>query len=128
MIATWSRVLDQHPEDVATLHDMVIDQLNLGPHGNFPDAWAHVGDHVRDIFPVLMEDSRLEPVQTRLLDAYARMPHTADTRLRQSPGENSIGLAAGIGGVVLLIVVAGTVAYCLGGPDPEPGQSVEARC
>ena len=128
MVSNLSRIYDRSPHEVRAIHDIVVEHLDRGPHGTFPDGYAHVADHLREIFPVVMEDERLAPARTRVLDEYARMPATPATRLRQAPGENSLGAAAGIGAGVIIVVALVTVAYCLGGEDPAPGESVAARC
>jgi hypothetical protein len=121
-------VYDRCPEQVATLHDLVREHLDRGPHGTFPDGYGHVADHIREIFPALMNDSRSEPLRAPLVDEYSRLPATPETRLRNSYGENSLPVYVVPAGVFLLAVVAVTVAYCLSGDDPAPGESAPAHC
>ena len=128
LIATYARVFDRNPADVEVIHNLTIELMKTGPKNTKKDGFEHVAEHINYIFPAIMKDPRLNDVKERLVAEYAKMPSTPATRLRTSPNENSLGVLVAGGVGVLVIVVGATMAYCLGGPDPEPGQSVEARC
>lgn len=128
LVATFSRIYDRYPSDLELIHGVVVEHLKRGPKVAHPDAFEHVAQHIKDIYPAVMRDPRIQPVQTRMLDEYARMPATPETRLRQSPDDRSIGFAVVLGGAIGVAVAAAIVGYCLGGPDPAPGESVEVRC
>ena len=102
--------------------------MKKGPKNTKRDAFEHVAEHINYIYPAIMKDARLNEIKDRIIAEYGKMPSTPATKLRTSPNENSYGalVACGIG--VLVIVAAATAAYCMGGPEPAPGESVEVRC
>lgn len=126
LVRTFGQVYS--PGDSAVVHDVVIEHLEKGPRVSASDPYEHVAEHFKYVFPAVMRDARVEPVQQRLLDEYAKLPSTPETRLRQHPGDNSVGFAVVLGGAIGVIVAGAIVGYCLGGPDPAPGESVEVRC
>jgi hypothetical protein len=128
LVAAFSRIYDRAPADLELIHEVVVGHLKTGPKVSAADPYEHVAQHIKDIYPAVMRDVRLEPVHSRLLSEYARMPATPVTRLREFPGDQSIGFAVVVGGAIGVAVAAAIVGYCLGGPDPAPGESVEVRC
>ena len=127
-VATISRVFDRSGADLQLIYDTVVDQLENGPRNNVEEAYGHVAQHFRDIYPVIMSDPRLEDARGRILAEYGRLPATSETRLRVSRDDHSVGFAVVLGGAIGVAVAAAIVAYCLGGDDPAPGESVEVRC
>jgi hypothetical protein len=128
LVAAFSRMYDRHPNDLELIHQVTLEHLKGGPKVSIRDPFEHVGQHLKDIYPAVMRDPRIEPVQARLLSEYAKMPATPATRLRAYPGDHSIPGAIVFGGAIGVAVAAVIVGYCLGGPDPAPGESVEVRC
>ena len=128
MIATYARIFDRNPGDFEAIQNLAIELMKKGPKNTKKDAFEHVAEHITYIYPAIMKDARLNDVKDRLVAEYGRMPSTPATRLRSSPNENSYGIAAACAVGVLVIVPAATAAYCMGGPDPAPGESVEVRC
>jgi hypothetical protein len=127
VLSTFAGIYEQRPDLFAEIHQVTMEHLKKRKVSN-GKPYEHVAEHIKDIFPLLAEDERLSSVREGLITEYAKMPSTPETRLRQSPGENSYGIAVVVG-VGLGVVVAGAiVGYCLGGPDPAPGESVETRC
>ena len=127
VLSTFARIYEQRPDLFAEIHQATIEHLKKRKVSN-RKPYEHVAEHIKDIFPLLAEDERLSSVREGLITEYAKMPSTPETKLRQSPGENSYGIAVAVG-VGLGVIVAGTiVGYCLGGPDPAPGELVETRC
>ena len=127
VISTFGRIYEQRPDLLNEIHQATMEHLKKRRVSN-PKVFEHVGEHIKDVFPLLVEDERLSSFREALLSEYAKMPSTPATKLRQSPGENSYGVAAAVGLGVGVVVAAIVVGYCLGGPDPAPGESVEARC
>ena len=126
LVRTFSQVYS--PDDSATIHDTTVAHLEEGPRVSETDPYAHVAEHFKYVFPAVMADSRIEAIQGRLVEEYAKLPSIPETRLRQHPGDNSVGFAVVVGGAIGVAVAAAIVGYCLGGPDPAPGESVEVRC
>jgi hypothetical protein len=127
VISTFARIYEQRPDLFAEIHEITTEQLKKRKVSN-RKPYEHVAEHIKDIFPLIAEDERLSSVREGLITEYAKMPSTPATKLRQSPGENSYGIAALVGVGVGIVVAGAIVGYCLGGPDPAPGESVETRC
>jgi hypothetical protein len=128
LIATYARIFDRNPSDLEAIQNIAIEIMKKGPKNTKKDPFEHVAEHINYIYPEIMKDPRLNDVKDRLVAEYAKMPSTPATRLRTSPNENSLGVLVACGVGVLVIVAAATAAYCMGGPDPAPGESVEVRC
>lgn len=127
LITTFARVFDRTPKEYETIHQVTIEHLEK-MKANATDPYEHVAEHFQAIYPLVMRDARIGKLNDRIVGEYAKMPVTPEIRLRKSPGENSIGFAVVVGGAIGVAVAAAIVGYCLGGPDPAPGESVEVRC
>lgn len=127
-LSSFSRVYDRSPDDLQLIHDTVIDHLKTGPGVADRDPDRHVAAHFMHVYPAVMQDPRLEPARARMVAEYGKLPVTPAIRLREFPGDSSIGVAVAVGVGIGVIVAAAIVGYCLGGPDPAPGESVEVRC
>ena len=127
VISTFARIYEQRPDLLAEIHEVTTEHLKKRKVSN-RKPYEHVAEHIKDVFPLLAEDERLSSVREELITEYAKMPSTPATKLRQAPGENSYGVAVVVGVGLGVVVAAAIVGYCLGGPDPAPGESVEARC
>jgi hypothetical protein len=73
--------------------------------------------HFNDIFPSVVADQRVQEISSRFVGEYAKLPVTPDTRLQQSPGDQSIGLAVVVGLAVGTVVAGAIVTYCLAHED-----------
>lgn len=127
VISTFARIYEQRPDLFAEIHQVTTEHLKKRKVSN-RKPYEHVAEHIKDIFPLLAEDERLSSLREGLIAEYAKMPSTPATKLRQAPGENSYGVAVVVGVGLGVVVAAAIVGYCLGGPDPAPGELVEARC
>jgi hypothetical protein len=127
VISTFARIYEQRPDLFAQIHQVTTEHLKKRRVSN-RKPYEHVAEHIKDILPLLAEDERLSSVREELITEYAKMPSTPATKLRQSPGENSYPVVALVGVGLGIIVAGAIIGYCLGGPDPAPGESVEVRC
>jgi len=123
VLASHPRIFDRNPEFATLVHDLVVNQLENGPKVNEDDGWKHVGEHFKNILPVLMRDPQVEQWLPTLRDEYARLPATQDTRLREHAGDHSAWLVAGAAALLAGTAAAAIIHYCLAEVHPEPGTS-----
>ena len=128
LMASCSRVIDRQPEFARLVHDLVLEQLKNGPKITEGDPWEHVAQHLKDILPGVTRDPRVVAMAPAVLQEYARMPSTPDTRLREHPGDNSIGAFAAFGGALVGgLALVGIALYCTAGVEADPGTSAEVH-
>jgi hypothetical protein len=122
LAARFTPITAAAPDEVALIQQVVREHLTLGPPAPVADIWDFVGHHVRDLLPQLLGDPRIKPVIARL-NAIAAEQEPPKPGPEIALAGVAIGLAtvAGLG-------VAAYYLYCVSGPDPAPGESVEARC
>jgi hypothetical protein len=126
LIASCARLTDRQPVYVRRVHDLVLEQLKQGPKVTEADPWEHIAQHLKEILPSVMRDPEVLAMVPAILDDYARLPATADTKLRQNPGDQSVGPYAVIGVLTAAgLALAGIIAYCLSDVTADPGTSAE---
>jgi hypothetical protein len=119
---------DRYPNDLKLIRDLVVELLQHGPHVTNTDPWAHVAEHYNGVFPAVMNDPRSKPVRDRLAQEYETMKSASSTEFIVIPTVAAMGTAAAIGFAIGTAIGAAIVGYCLGGPDPAPGESVPTQC
>lgn len=127
LVTTFARVFDRTPKEYEIIHQVTIEHLQK-MKAKAKDEYEHVAEHFQAIYPLVVRDDRVGKLSDRILGEYDKMPVTPEIKLRKLPGENSFPPSVIIGGAIGVVVAACIVGYCLGGPDPAPGESVEARC
>lgn len=128
LFAAYARLFDRFPEELDLLRKVTVEKLQAARRPETLDGYEHVAEHFKAVFPAVMGDARVRGFTDKFVAAYGSMPTTPETRLQIGPDDHSIGFAVVVGGAIGVGVAAIIVGYCLGGPDPAPGESVEVRC
>jgi hypothetical protein len=116
------------PADLVLIRDVVLEQLHHGPKVSATDPWAHVAQHYLEVLPRVMSDPRTKPVRDRVAAHYEELKSGSKSEFIVIPTLAAMGTAAVIGFAIGTAVGAVIVGYCLGGPDPAPGESVPTQC
>jgi hypothetical protein len=124
MMGHYARIAEERPEFVRLIHDKVVYHLREGqPLGGGP-MWDHLAEHFKAIAPLVMSDPEVVEKFPAIVDTYRELQTSDATRLREGPGDHSVGPWAGIASGVGIILV-GIAIYCTSDVDTPPGTSAE---
>ena len=117
----YARIAAALPEEVDLIRDVTLERLKTGPKTETTELWAHLGEHLRNVIPAVLNDPRLEGLGEKL---EAENKKIEDSGIEHFSPAKVAGTAAGAA-VIILIAVG---AYCTTGPYPAKGESLPAHC
>ncbi|WP_237570716.1 hypothetical protein [Mycolicibacterium lacusdiani] len=116
-----ARIAAALPDEVQLIRDITIERLKSGPKTETADLWAHLGEHMREVIPGVLNDPRLAGLGDKLEAENKKIEETGPEHF--SPAKVA-GTAAGA--IAILAIAVG--AYCTTGPYPAKGESLPAHC